>query len=45
VNFLQQFYAEVMERKLSKQSEATRNYKLTQKYSFEENTTTGEAGS
>jgi len=34
-----------LERKLSKQSEATRNYKLIQWYSFEEKTTTGEAGS
>jgi hypothetical protein len=36
VNFLQHFYIEVVERKLTKQSEATRNYKLIQRYSFEE---------
>lgn len=44
-NFLQHFYTEVTERTSSKQCEATRNYKLIQRYSFEAKTTTGEAGS
>jgi len=45
VNFVQHFYTELMERKSTKQSKATRNYKLIQRYSSAGKTTTGEAGS